>query len=293
MKIVYPLIFFISVVLVYPQQQQLRAQDDNDTWEPGTVVQDRFGVEMVYVPSGTFELGIDREQAVAFCERVTSLDRPRILDVCINRIEDTGVFLAQEVEVPGFWIDRYETTNEQFDSFSLSFSCQADYGCRALVEAGQSVLQVETTQPDHPVILDWWLALQYCYLRGARLPIETEWEYAASGPENNIYPWGNDIDHESIEDYYSVLGFYPVGSKPINVSWIGVYDMAGNAEEWVDDSYRPYGGSPDNVADDGARVARGGSIGPVTEITTYIRFPRIPNNLNNSTVRCARSTPPN
>ena len=34
----------------------------------------------------------------------------------------------------------------------------------------------------------------YCQWRGTNLPDEWAWEYAASGPDGLIYPWGNTFD---------------------------------------------------------------------------------------------------
>jgi formylglycine-generating enzyme required for sulfatase activity len=52
----------------------------------------------------------------------------------------------------------------------------------------------------------------------------------------------------------------PVGSFPADVSPFGVYDMAGNVHEWVNDEYRLYIGNPIQLEPiGGAKVVRGGS----------------------------------
>lgn len=140
-----------------------------------------------------------------------------------------------------FWIDRYEVTNGQYGSEG-AFS-----------------------GPDHPrENLTWFEARDHCARRGARLPTEAEWEYAARGPDSLYYPWGD----EFIEDNLVYDGNFnnqtsPVGSRPQGVSWVGAYDLSGNVWEWVSSLYRPYpyhagDGREDPDDTTGHRVFRGG-----------------------------------
>ncbi len=104
---------------------------------------------------------------------------------------------------------------------------------------------------DHPVVhIAYDDALAYADWSGKRLPTEAEWEWAASGGNQDyMYPWGN----ESISDSYDKAnfwqgvfpmqnlekdGFYltaPVGSYPPND--FGLFDMAGNVWEWCQDRF--------------------------------------------------------
>ena len=70
-----------------------------------------------------------------------------------------------------------------------------------------------------------------------RLPSETEWEFCArTGNLNYKYPWGNTPPEPQIANYGEYVGSTSsVASYPPN-KW-GLYDMAGNVEEWCLDWY--------------------------------------------------------
>ena len=107
---------------------------------------------------------------------------------------------------------------------------------------------------DHPVVLvSWTDADAYCSWAGGTLPSEAQWEYAARGPDNLLYPWGKlfavagshanfcdqncplDWKEEGIDDGFAQTA--PVGSYEDGASWVGALDLAGNVWEWVNDWY--------------------------------------------------------
>ena len=101
-----------------------------------------------------------------------------------------------------------------------------------------------------------------------RLLTEAEWEYAARAGTTTAYYWGDDIGKGNANcngcgSQWDAKQTSPVGSFKPNA--FGLYDMAGNVFQWVQDCYHPdYNGVPTdgsawNSGDCSNRVVRGGS----------------------------------
>jgi formylglycine-generating enzyme required for sulfatase activity len=92
--------------------------------------------------------------------------------------------------------------------------------------------------------VSWQDARTACLFRGGRLPTEVEWEHAARGTDDRLYPWGSWRPHCALADaMYEMWGHCngygpsPVGSFIDGRSPYGALDLAGNVLEWVDDAW--------------------------------------------------------
>ncbi len=109
---------------------------------------------------------------------------------------------------------------------------------------------------DHPVnCVDWNDALAYCAWRGARLPTEAEWEYAAGGGvEGRKFSWG-DVDPDRKRACFDHAGgTCPVASFAPGA--FGLFDMSGNVWEWTSSYFSLF---PGEATEGKRRVFKGGS----------------------------------
>lgn len=195
---------------------------------------------MVSIPGGEFQMGRDDGNVY---------ERP-----------------AHKIQVKPFYIDHYEVTNDEYAKFvRLTRRNPPAHWREGQYENGEARLPV--------VNVTWYEARAFCEWAGKRLPVEAEWEYAARGRDNRLYPYGNEWKprfsnaRETGLDKPQAVGSYPEGD-----STFGVADLAGNVAEWTETEFLPYPGSQAR-RDDGHRIIRGGGFRvPAREQTATERF---------------------
>jgi formylglycine-generating enzyme required for sulfatase activity len=176
---------------------------------------------------------------------------------------------AYDFAVTPFFLDLYEVSNADY----------ADYAARVALKklptgwkggkpaAGAEALPVTN--------VTWDEAKAYCVDRGARLPIEAEWEFAAkAGAEDRVYPWGDDFDATRVNGKASgAKSAMAVTSLRAGAAESGPLHMAGNVWEWTDSAVEIYPGSKAKKVGDDMRAIRGGSWdSPSDKLTTTARI---------------------
>ncbi|KMP11011.1 hypothetical protein UZ36_05860 [Candidatus Nitromaritima sp. SCGC AAA799-C22] len=167
------------------------------------------GREMVLIPEGVFTRGADDG---GFDEKP-----------------------QQEIYLDAFYVDKYEVSVKAYNVYRRNTN---------YVEPSNPFFQGDSKileTPSFPVVgVSWYDAVNYCTWAGKRLLTEGEWEKAARGTHGLTYPWGGKLLQKRAniggkQDGYEFMA--PVGSFPMGRSVYGVYDMAGNVSEWVEDRY--------------------------------------------------------
>jgi formylglycine-generating enzyme required for sulfatase activity len=217
---------------------------------------------------------------------------------------DDDVRPPHKVTVGAYCLDEHEVTVAAYEKCSGSGDCLR--ASSEVVFEGLSPDQIKifsalcnegkSDKQDHPInCVDWSMADHFCRGEkgrlpegGARLPTEAEWEFAARGSSQRVFPWGDeppgparlnacgsecakwlaDVGIAGAQTMYEsddgFAGTSPVGHFEAGVSAAGIFDLAGNVWEWTADFYGPYSAAavtdPKGPDSGDTRVVRGGAF---------------------------------
>lgn len=225
---------------------------------PGSVIRDCPQCpELIVVPGGEYVMGSGKEE----------------------KFREPDEEPAHRVRVNGpFAVGRFEITRAQYSAFVRETAREAKPGCHS-TRGGRFQKNPRATwqnpgfeqKDEEPVVcVSWDDAQAYLAWLGTkaaksyRLLTESEWEYVARAGSTGRHSWAETDDaavcryasvaDTSIKSYSSGLQMFPcsdgfvqtapIGRFPANA--FGVYDMLGNAWEWVEDCWNEgYAGAPD------------------------------------------------
>jgi formylglycine-generating enzyme required for sulfatase activity len=235
---------------------------------PETWANARDGSLLQLIPAGEFIMG----STPAEIDAAREMDRDGPLFALRHETPQFRVF------APAFYLGVFAVTNAQFVRFLNEVRPESTQLKRWLPTAAHILppsgaadsYRVEPDYERYPVVdVSWFGAEAYCQWAGLRLPREIEWEKGARGTDGRIFPWGNDWDENRLCWYGGRRGEHettaPVDAFPEGRSPYGLFQMAGNVDEWCADPYQPdvyarYATGDLHVPPNGyGRVVRGGT----------------------------------
>ena len=221
-------------------------------WVKGVV--SSIGVELVWVPGGSFDMGKELNPASGYGD-VTPVHPVTLSGFLMG---ETEVTQAQWLAVMGWLPDGLTASG-----YGVGDKCPV-YFVRwyDAVEFCNALSEREGLTPAYTVSgtnVTWNRTAT-----GYRLPTEAEWEYAAKGgngtPGNYTYAGNNSADEVAWHSGNS-SSTQEVGAKKPN--GLGLHDMSGNVYEWCWDWYDSYSSEPqsdpEGASSGSGRVGRGGS----------------------------------
>lgn len=181
-------------------------------------------VGMSCIPGGAFPMGTEATHTCAQGE---------------NRRAGTAFGPPIEVWQQTFFMDRTEVTYGEYQACVAMGACSRSHPAYN-----------DYDRPDQPMVgMTWFQARDFCASEGKHLPTEAEWEKAARGPDGTQGPFGDapvTCSEAIIRDETGRSCGTPkapphpekgrtleVGQRPADA--YGLYDMVGNAEEWIAD----------------------------------------------------------
>lgn len=166
----------------------------------------------VLIPAGAFTMGTDLKNA------------------------DEASHPQHKVNLPAYRIDKYLVTNAQYAKFVAATGHRPPSDWKnGKIQQGMLLFPV--------TLVNWYDAKAYATWAGKRLPTEAEWEKAARGTDGRRWPWGDSMEPARLNTYYNVGSASEVTRFAQGASPYGVFDMAGNVDEWVEDDFLPYKGT--------------------------------------------------
>ncbi len=198
---------------IFPHQRWYERDDGSVDLPPFRIPSRRIEDEMVRFAGGTFTMGPEADNGLTF-----------------------------PVKVAEFLLDPYETTIREFRKS----------GYKLPTPIAESLATSPPEYEDFPITgISFDEAMAIAELLGKRLPLETEYEFAATMGGTRVFPWGDDLR----SGRWGPIG--PVRAETVDRTPTEppVFGLYSNAAEWADTQFLPYdsrmsqggGGNPAHI----------------------------------------------
>ncbi len=195
---------------------------------------------MIEIPSATFVL------KTSFRLRECGCYDSEVVPDIRNELHRRATF-ERRVTLLRYGIDRTPVTNEAFRDFLKASGWRPRHATNFLKHwPDWRTLRMPPGKDDHPVVyVDLEDARAYATWARKSLPTEEAWQYAAQGPQEFTWPWGNEwregvsnAGREERDPTGAVVGrngdTTSVHAFPDGASPFGVLDLSGNVWEWTE-----------------------------------------------------------
>ncbi len=171
---------------------------------------------------------------------------------------------TRKVTISAFHLCSHEVTNSEYKRFvdETKYAAPKSWTGGAFEPGTEDLPVIQVSWQDAQAYCEWLAKKEGIPFR---LPTEEEWEYAARGKDERVFPWGS-FWNETLANCNRPKersSPTPVNQPPNNntdKSPFGIFGMAGNVSEWTASDFKPYPGSAYSASaqDLKCKVIRGG-----------------------------------
>ncbi len=205
-------------------------------WQFTTGDPEQNGILFYYVGAGNYIYGEDNQtKSIDYDYQISEYEITNLQ--YLNFLNELWTSGELTLSADSTYVKGYYEGDEHFPAGTYNYyQLRTDNGRIALLN---NHFVVQSGYEKHPVVnVTWFGANAFAKHYGLSLPTEEEWEKAARGNTGYDYPWGDNEPTCGLANFFGCQdnpsGGFPIQvGKTTGVSPYGVYDMAGNAKEYI------------------------------------------------------------